>query len=220
MQNDFQMDYIMDGLVLWLDGKKRGGVSGEWHDLIDNENICTLVGNYTELENGVSFPNENNCYGVLNKSVQIPYNLGTVEYCLQLNKIENTGRPVLTMGNGYMGGSFASDASSNGHPAMRWYCYGNMMYYYIFSQVNSAETLKYTASANNNIGICNGTNGTVAEVTNWSTSVKSRIASRGTGNPFVGTLYAIRLYNRLLTHDEMIHNQIIDNKRFDLGIII
>ena len=31
-------------------------------------------------------------------------------------------------------------------------------------------------------------------------------------------IYAIRIYNRLLTLDEMKHNQMVDNKRFNLGL--
>lgn len=33
-------------------------------------------------------------------------------------------------------------------------------------------------------------------------------------------LYAIRIYNRILTNDEILHNQLLDNKRFNLGLTI
>ena len=39
-------------------------------------------------------------------------------------------------------------------------------------------------------------------------------------NFFKGTIYSIRIYNRLLTVEEMLENQVIDNERFALGLSI
>jgi hypothetical protein len=36
--------------------------------------------------------------------------------------------------------------------------------------------------------------------------------------PLNGDIYAIRIYNRRLTSEEMLNNQILDNQRFGLGL--
>ena len=212
--------YVKDGLVLWMDGLNRGGVAGEWHDLIDPENICTLTGNYTELDNGVSLPGDSSTYGTFAKTVYVSYTQGTIECALTLTAVETTGRPLIAMGNRAMGGSFASAYSDGNNPAMRWWNYGDNWNYWVFPHVNSNESLKYTASASSENGVCNGTNGELNTVSSWSPYAYPRLGSRGSGNPFKGTFYAIRLYNRHLTQAEMLHNQRIDNKRYNLGLTI
>lgn len=221
MQN--RSSYVADGLVLNLDGLNRGGRTGLWVDRIAG-NVCTLIGDCVEIDNGVTFNGntENTQYGVFDELVQIDKDIGTVEWVIRLDSRNNTGRPVLSMGNLMMGGSIASDTANSGNPVMRYYCDANNgMDFYKFDDVSSASTLVYIMSGSSERAMCNGTLGSKRTVTSWpSTQVGGRLASRGQGNPFQGTIYAVRLYNRHLTEAEMLHNQRLDNKRFRLGLDI
>ena len=206
--------YITDGLVLWLDGLDRGGVSGEWHDLIDLENIVTLTGNYSENTNGVYFPGDNDCYGTFEKSVAISWDVGTIEGAVELTSADGTGRPLISMGNSKIGGSIAMGA--NGVAALRYYLYGNTMPNW--SVTLQPENLKLTFSGNATRAYINGklcVEGTTSQFPSMSTK---RLGNRGSGNPFKGTMYSIRVYNRKLTDAEMLHNQMLDNTRYNMGI--
>lgn len=215
--------YITKGLVLWFDGLNRGGTPGQWVDRVGG-NVCTLYGNVTELSDCVTFnpASENEQYGILSSTVLVDKDVGTVEFVLRLDNLSTIGRPVLTMYSGYMGGSFASKSGTSPYgPAMRWYCYGSSMYYYTFDGIDiESNNLIYTASAHSDFALCNGSSGTKSTVSGWPARSYPRIASRGEGNPFVGSIYAIRLYNRHLTQAEMLHNQRLDNKRYNLGLTI
>ena len=55
-------------------------------------------------------------------------------------------------------------------------------------------------------------------------TMRYRIGSSHAGtsakNPFNGHIYSIRFYNRKLTQAEQLHNQYVDNLRFNLGLNI
>ena len=217
-----QTGYIRNGLVLWLDGVNRGGIAGQWIDRIDG-NVCTFIGDCVELENGVRFGAgaENTQYGAFDKLVQISKDVGTIEWVIQLNSVSSTGRPVLSMGNLMMGGSIASDTAGLYCPAMRYYGgTNNSMDFYRFRDVDSRSVLIYTMSGSSERAMCNGTLAERLTVTSWPNRQTGRLASRGEGNPFKGVIYAVRLYNRHLTEAEMLHNQRLDNKRYNLGLTI
>ena len=57
-----QETYITNGLVLWLDGINRGGISGKWKNLV-GDHIVTMTGLYTELSDGIEFPATSTPYG-------------------------------------------------------------------------------------------------------------------------------------------------------------
>lgn len=216
--------YIKSGLVLWLDGKARGGETGKWVDRVGG-NICTLIGNCEELTSGVRFSatSENTQYGEFSQFVQISKDVGTVEWAVQLNQKSATGRPILSMGNLMMGGSVASDTAGLNCPCMRYYeDPNNNMDFYRFRSVDSRSVLVYTMSGSAERAMCNGTLAEKFTVTSWPNRVgnEGRLASRGAGNPFQGVIFSIRLYKRHLSMNEMLNNQRIDNKRFNLGLSI
>lgn len=216
-----QETYITNGLVLWLDGINRGGISGKWKNLV-GDHIVTMTGLYTELSDGIEFPATSTPYGYgefdSSTGIEINYDAGTIEVCIESASGEaGTGRPTLTILNDKMGGSIANNLST-GAVAMRWYPHSGNMSSWAFSDVNSA---KLTASGNSDRGICNGISGSSASTTSWGKSGgKYMFASRGTGNPFKGIYHCLRVYNRKLTEEEILHNQHIDNVRFNLGLNI
>lgn len=63
----------------------------------------------------------------------------------------------------------------------------------------------------------NGADVTVNPNDNMSRAVHNRIGCRGnSSNIMFGKIYAVRIYSRLLTEDEMAYNNAIDKIRFNL----
>ena len=214
-------DYITDGLVMFLDGLNRGGVSGEWHDLIDDTVVVTLT-NATEGRDGVTFTNGSSAtsYGTFSKYVSVSYTVGTIESVTELNAIEVTGRTIMSMQtNGTMGGTVAS-TGTDGYPVARYYVSNATVNAYKFT--NNAPTTKLIISCNDDRGYCNGQAGTKyntgAVFSGGSGYWLARKANNN--NPFNGVIHAIRLYNRKLTAEEILHNQRIDNARYHMGLTI
>jgi hypothetical protein len=86
-----------------------------------------------------------------------------------------------------------------------------------------------TLSINGDRGIINGIltgyiHETETDYWNADTYNRYRIGSAINGGaakaPFDGHIYSIRFYNRKLTQAEQLHNQQIDNIRFNLGLTI
>ena len=79
-----------------------------------------------------------------------------------------------------------------------------------------------TTSLNVNYGIENFIDLSTSSLTGAGvmTTTDSVLCSRNTGSTlyFKGDLYAIRIYNRLLTKEEMLAHQRMDNERFNLGL--
>ncbi len=79
---------------------------------------------------------------------------------------------------------------------------------------------KYTISMNTARGISNGvamaTNGTNYYANVGYTMIGARRYSNAYSAKFSGTVYSIRVYSRQLTQAEMLHNQKVDNVRFNL----
>lgn len=214
--------YITDGLVLWLDGLDRGGVSGQWIDKIDAQNIVTLTG-ATEITNGVTFTNSGSTassYGTFSKKVSVLYNVGTIESVTTLNATEVTGRTLMSMEDyGSLGGSVAS-SGTDGYPVSRYYNSNGDVSAYKFT--NLQPTVKLIISANNDYAYCNGSEGTKYNTGSPFTPGSGLYLARkgNTSNLFAGTIHAIRIYNRKLSREEMLHNQALDNIRYSMGLTI
>lgn len=210
---EFLTGYIADGLVFHLDGIDRGDVTGQWKDIVGGR-IATLTGTYTENTNNIYF---NGGYGEFNSKPSIGKDDGTIETAVELLAYEGTGRPTVSFGNNYIGGSISSQSSSGYGGAMRWFDQNGSMECWRFP-VDSLS-LVMTASANSDIGICNGYNGEKITTSSWS-SGGNLLAYRGSGNKFIGKMYAVRIYDRKLSAAEMLINQRVDNTRFNLGLTI
>ena len=209
--------YITDGLVLWLDGLNRGNVSGEWHDLIDSTNIVTLTGDYIELSNGIDFTGSD--YGSFSKQLLINSNTGTIEICVEIKSLTNTLLPIVCMGGNFKLGSAVSYNTSYNGTQMRYYYSGSGSggQTYIFNDTFSI----LTASANDDLAIANKYYEGYLVNSNFSSYIQKGFAIRGAGNQkFIGIIYAVRMYNRKLSKSEMINNQRMDNKRYNLGLNI
>ena len=212
-----QPTYIQDGLVFWLDAEDWNGGS-PWvekkNGYVFQNNGVTKVDNYAYFGGNQSLNCNTDAPGTL-------YEQGTIEVVFQQD-------PLQTFQNQFI---FRADFKSENF-CFGWNNYGGMNNSLWLKNENyGGKTLIYdfnTASENKvisaNFGIIyqnlvsqqlikqgsypsyNGTN-------------KTWIGQRGNnGQYYNGKLYCIRIYNRQLTGDEILHNQGIDNARFNLGI--
>ena len=111
-----------------------------------------------------------------------------------------------------------------GLPAIQYVVDGSGTFVYISNRSNapapkmpiSGKTLgKFTHSCNAARSCYNGTMVAVGSNT-YSVEQANRIAGNGSTQPFKGTIYQIRIYNRQLSEAEMKWNQDQDRKRYGI----
>jgi hypothetical protein len=210
-------EYIQDGLVFWLDAEDFDG-SSTWVErmygyVFQNYGVIK-EGNYAYFGGGQSLSCNANAPGIL-------YDQGTIEVVFQQDPLQSFQNQVL----------YRADFSAP-YFSFGWNNYGGLSGALWLRNVNAwnGKTLIYdfnTASEKKVISASqiqiyqnlipqqlinqgshfsiNGTN-------------KTWIGQRGTGQYYIGKLYCIRIYGRRLTGDEMLHNQQVDNERFNLGL--
>lgn len=194
--------YIKDGLVFHLDGINKGANEGKWTDLIGGVEF-TPDGN-------VQFGYDYIC-GVLNANGPVYYSVedSTIEIvmryrynynanCLWFNCGEETG--------------ICAGATSDALLIRQ----GNANPRYSYSGSFNNKGIK-AISANKLQCLYNGKlNTEVKSVDFWINRKPFAMVSTAASKDIV-EYCSIRIYNRLLTEEEMLHNQEVDYKRFDLA---
>lgn len=204
--------YIKNGLVLQLDGVDKGtSDTTKWVDLIGGIEFTEVNGVSMHNGNHLTFFGSN--YGeqmlVGDKVVDFPASTHTVEAVMICR---------VTGWQGIFG------SGSNGKVML--YQRGSNL---AMSGTQIGVTEKLPINSPRIVGLTSERymyNGEVFEY--LSSVVLARnyvyptIGSLSTGQTygFLGDLFAIRIYNRHLTTEEMLHNQKVDNERFNLGLQI
>ena len=202
-------DYVQNGLIFHLDGKSRGGVAGHWTDLIGNVDF-TLDAGVIEESNGIVCTTSqfarDSTYGN-NESSNSDYTIECVfrednnfsSYIGLFAPVSGIGFGVTTGSNPrfYFGWRDSSSSTS------QWRGYRRV-----------STTAINTVSINNSRGVRNGT-----DLTGTGTLYSSKGSSCYAG-AIIGKLFSVRIYSRLLSRAEMIDNQKVDDKRFNLGLNI
>lgn len=197
-------EYITDGLVFHLDGINRGTTDPtKWIDLVggvefsgnDSWGATYRIGGHS---------NYMIAYGVR----EVSLDSGTMEvvYRMDSNNNERLYEPNVRGGNNFCFGHAGQYISLTNNPA-------NKM---CVKQSNAPLNADHCFSYNAVSIVIDG--GDVPSVNyDWFYGMSD-------GSTRIGHLgcriYSIRFYNRLLTTDEMLHNQRIDNERFNLGLTI
>ena len=201
----FVNPYITDGLIFQLDGIEKGDDVTSWTDLIGN---VELKGTGVRGANCYTFTNNQLLSAEVSFASSDSY---TVEVCYHSNKGDNA---IFGVGNG-----------ASGFPA--WVRRSNKVVFIHRKSTYVANKYDYvTASANLARAYENGVQMSFAASDYWVTApvgtiyVGRAVSGSAVGWPFYGDLYAIRIYNRQLTEEEILHNQAIDNTRFNLGLTI
>lgn len=201
--------YISDGLVFWLDGIDKGGKSGKWIDLAGGVEFAPVSGQNIEW-------GDDYISGQVAASVPVshPYDNSTIEAVIR-NR-QNVTETNLFFNCGVVGGICVGVA----RPLDPRVLLGQGAGYSLSYQGNVAGLFKKggsTVSGNKNRLIVNGVvNNASGTLDNWL--LRGIVAIVG-ASPSVNSRYeicSIRIYDRLLTEEEMRHNQANDVVRFNL----
>ena len=233
--------YIKSGLVLWLDGVDKGDNSSLWPDKCGSYDFT--LSNCTFGTNGVVF-NGSTSRGSNNGGFGVSISSATIEYCIDMNTDNgeftngcvlsptqgnsryNIGAEVRYEDENHLFGMTAIDfRSTDGYRALPTASISNKI---IFSaSVSASSSSEHVNTGINMFNGISGTWGNPATFTPNNSNTETTIGARhrNTMSPgwnmiFKGTIYAIRIYNRQLTAAEMLHNQRIDNARYNMGLTI
>ena len=228
--------YIQDGLVFHLDGINKGGVDNQWTDLIGGVDFPNHGA--IELENGWQFDGTGYLGYANDATKSLPFIAGncTVEIAFYDNMINqqvgtvNAGMTLFFFGANSVTGSNDTNCVYLAYDYAYNEKYINGMYVGNTTNVwadSLIETLApHTLSINKDRAFDNELALTSLGKNHWDSISGGRTIgakqhpSAGLGNFAIGKIFAIRIYNRILTETEMRHNQNIDNNRFNLGLTI
>lgn len=207
MQDANKCPYITDGLVLWMDGIKKGNVTGSWVDQIAGH-VFKGVNNPEFGSNYIATGGVGNSF-LTNTSLP-PYSSDNATIEIALSDHDNSTQLVFMPQSGAGGIAFGLYMNER----IIW-ASDTRRGMVIASDVK-------TASVNKSNAMVNGIAATYAGSDVWAggSSGTAYIGRRSTGTPYTGKIHAIRIYNRRLTPEEMLFNQRTDNKRFNLGLAI
>ena len=197
--------YIQDGLVFQLDGINKGSNQGYWTDLKGGVTFTIPTSGYlTEETNGFTWTGK----------VNMPVYSGTIpsgESCTMEVAMIKTGNEIIW-------GAFASAANNTLGTVVIARFRDN---FFVINRKNAilASNIpvnQFTTVSMNAIYACvNKVEKTLSSETDYISATAAGVGSvYGGYQGMLGTIYAIRIYNRQLTVAEMQFNQNIDLKRF------
>lgn len=205
-------DYVQDGLVLHLDGKNKGETSGRWESLVGTS-YYTLNTHSTVETNAVVMDGAGTINGT--NITAVNFEAGTIEACFEtidgstgiLIFASSTGLGLIPRPQAYTFGVAVGNSAKSQWP------YGS-----------DIPTLSTVSASKDRLKV-NGVTITGTKVNNnfGNSNTQHSIGGRnaGTNRYYMKVrIFSIRKYNRLLTEEEMLKNQRVDNKRFNLGLTI
>ena len=212
-------EYISDGLILWLDGKVKGSTPDAWTDLINGIVFTKRAGGVTFNSDNVQFGSSNN-NALYNTSVT---NFGTSTSCT----IEVCYRDIPTSGSRTAFYSYGTGGTSLGFQFVG----GNRVAINVGNGGGKPHNGVWTAETTGTYSIStarayqNGVSKGFTSDNSYQTrnAAASIIGGCGRGastyyDCLGGKIHSLRIYNRHLSEEEVLHNQSIDNTRFHLGL--
>lgn len=196
--------YITDGLIFHLDGINRGTTDPtKWVDLVGGVEFNGTNSWGANYRIGNS-SNTMVAYGITEPTLAS----ATMEIVYRVTEQQNRRiyEPNVQKGNNF--------------------CFGYAANYMSLTNNTSNKRCIKIADAPRNHDHCVSYYGTkiVLDGAEYTPTNYDWFYGMNDGSTRIGHLgcriYSIRFYNRLLTTDEMIHNQRVDNERFQLGLTI
>jgi len=204
-----EFGYIKAGKVFHLDGINKGTTDGSWVDLVG--------GNVFENNGAVS----NDTYFYFSNN---GYLIGTSHY----GTIDYTVETCFAPDAQFKGMVFQSgkDQTAGTNIVLYQYLDDGLFLSKIPFYVLNPVVGNNTVSLNDNIGVQNGVTISRSTRSDWWAAVDNFLIGLnmyGNGAKrmyYTGKIYSIRFYDRRLTAEEILHNQQVDNARFNLGLSI
>lgn len=211
--------YIQDGLVFWLDGINKGATDGTWVDLIGNKVYTANNDKYIfPVSNGFRFDYFGDYdYGDTNFISKMTCSSGivgtkdwTVEAACVANKPSGATMDSSCL---FQASLRACCITLNGY-----YRYDNGNYAWVTNNTRQGSII---LSLDDTTGMENGVELTEKQSTTRLTVSGSTVGGSSQWyHDFFGVIHSIRMYNRSLSLEEKLHNQRIDNERFNLGLTL
>lgn len=208
--------YIQDGLVFWLDAEDWDGGS-TWVDkkngYVFQNNGVTKVNNYAYFGGSQSLNCNANAPGTLHAQ-------GTIEVVFQQDPLKEFQNQVIYRPDFQIENFCFAWNNYKGLQNALWFRNAGNMAHTLIYDFNTASEKK-VISANNDIIYQNLISQQLilqGSYLSYNGTNKTWIGQKGNGQYYKGKLYCIRIYNRKLTGDEILHNQGVDNARFNLGL--
>ena len=213
---------IEDGLILWYDfkGMKNndvskgvaGDLSGNGNDGILNNFAFTSESGYSD---GLKFDGVDDYY-ISNSKIQrtskeltISISVNVVEKSTNwqyfLNLVDNDGKIISVLQHWGNPDLFLNDLTINGHN--------------YFSSSLTKYNITITVNGKNIKVFINGTSGTVSNTTanvDISTFTNELKIVKPSNIKLNGTIYSIKMYDRVLTDQEIQHNYQLEKERWNL----
>lgn len=193
-----QNDYVKDGLVLMWNPLTAN--SQEWKTW-DSQWIYKNNGKVIISDSGIPyFPTSAAYNGTTGLSNQI-YNTFTIEIVIKDKSTNGNNRVYYGSSGSLCMGTLSGDRG------------------YLNSTANTVafpiknDGLRHTVSIANNVCYVDGAKINSGGTNNWGNAANAKFfigAGASNYNNFIGYIYEIRIYNRLLTSNEILHNQEID----------
>ena len=204
--------YIQDGLIFFLDCKDF--ISGTWVDKVGNSSFA--MNNCVKDGDGVKF-NGTTSYGTTEDDLSFPSQTYTIEMVVKGEKEVSASSDSQIIFNTKNSGDFSLGFGMAG---------GNKLYTFQAGTTNHNLGYLYTTalgikrlSVNKDRCIVNGESlASSTNVGNYSVGAKVVVGANASNTNwyFKGTIYAIRIYNRLLSESEMKANQMFDLDYYNL----
>lgn len=201
--------YIADGLVFQLDGLHMGDDASTMIDIIGGR-VFNLVGGARKTSNGIDFTQAGRY--MLGSFPRFDNPHFTVEYVCTQTSFSNPG--AFYISNGY---------SVN---------YPSLIYRYSLQPRNNGRTVTGIRVAQRRFKVVSISysdalmDGMTPTLTTGCNDYLFEAGTVGINYPnnntfnYRGYFHAARIYDRDLSAEEMLHNQQIDNERFNLGLTI
>lgn len=198
------LEYIQDGLVFHLDG--ADATASQWVDKIGGK-VFTMHNITLNGNGGVTFAGNSSSYGKNASTYNYMYNACTIEVVCTINDNGNSECIIATTANGTIcfGKYNYRFFTGNGIQQYNWSVgkLGGLHTYSSHAGKFYKDMVETTVKNNDSFGASSG--GTYLGLKSSS------------GNyPYAGTVYQIRIYNRKLTSDEILYNQAIDMKKYNI----
>lgn len=217
--------YIQNGLVFQLDGIERGNVEGVWKDLIEGReftlNNCILNSNNVEFNGTDSYAVDNNNWYF--PSVPSNFTYEVVMYYYKGSVLSDSRRGSSSIGTPILYSFYDSEKYTaisryqqavEGLPKNKYMCF----------QVRGDSNAPKANLNGTRLSYRSGTDTSMSQ--NLYEYGHSQIGclqidatDSGRAGFFKGKIYAIRIYNRTLTEQELFDNMLIDYRRFNIDIM-
>lgn len=215
--------YTQDNLVLWLDGYANNGstrthTATTWKDLSGNGNTATLSGP-TWYDKYLYFDGSNDYAYKTSASYGISNNKYTLEIIVESEK-DDVYQPIFNTVN-------------TGTAVQQYMTIWKSKYNYFTLDIANGSTVSQLSSSSKVVNntkykltaVLNGTNYKLYNGAQLDNSIdvsfipkmySSGLYIGGNSYYFKGKIYSIRVYNKALSEDEIIHNYNYDKQKFNL----